>query len=320
MSVLAVDGGGTAVKAVIFSDDGTALGYGQAGACNFSVDPHRAVVNIKTAGGTALDRGSMTWSDVEVIAAGVSGAGRPAQQDQLSQMLAHLGHVLVADDGYIGMLGALAGEPGAAVVSGTGSIAVGRGASGCAARAGGYGYILGDEGSAFAMAVTAIAAVLRAEDGRQTKDEQLRAVVLEHYQVKTVDDLIPFVYQQPLDRGRIASLAQRLAHLAADGHERSLAIFEASGQQLGGLVTAVLRKLDLLGSPCRAAWLGGSFRSGSLLTRPLTERILSEAPRCLVGPPELPALAGAFFLARPHLDRDEQVIQRLRSSLEEISP
>ncbi len=318
MCILALDGGGTAAKAVVFTNDGTALAAGRGGPCNFAVDPERAAVSIRQAGEAALAACSRSWADVTITVAGVSGAGRRAEQRQLETMLHSLGRVMVTHDGHVAMLGALAGSPGAAVVSGTGSVAMGQAVPGRTARAGGYGYILGDEGSAFAMAVAAIARVLQSEDGRQPPDPELRQAVLDCYQLTHVDDLIPFVYKQPLDRGRTASLTPRLEQLALGGHAYAQTIFFEAGQHLAALVVAVLRQLDLLQSPCRAAYLGGSFRSGELLVRPLTERILQQAPQCRVGPPLLPAVAGAFFLAQPHLQGNPAVIQRLQTTLQRL--
>jgi len=246
---------------------------------------------------------------------GLSGAGRPHEQRWMEDALSRRTTAVVDHDGMAALLGGLAGEPGAAVISGTGSIAIGRDREGQTARAGGWGYILGDEGSSFAIAVEAVARALKGRDGRLPRDPQLEQAIVQRYRLSSLMDVIAFVYKSPLDRGKIAVLAQDVSQLALSGHKEAQRILSAAGVQLGQLVNAVLSELALLEQPCRAVYCGGTFQAGPPLLDSLQKTVEQRAHRCCVGPPKLPPVAGAFFIARPDLQEDSAVVKQLQRSL-----
>jgi N-acetylglucosamine kinase-like BadF-type ATPase len=187
------------------------------------------------------------WNRARVAAlvVGSRGIWTPSERRALAARLRPLARrVDVYSDAQIALLGALGEAPGVVVLSGTGSIAIGRDARGGWARAGGFGPLLGDEGSAFWL-------------GR----EWLRATT-------QGEDFMParrFV-RGPHAVARIAALAPRVVARARRGDPRARLVVAEGQRQLAGLAVAVVRRLGLRG-PVDASW-GGSvlgdawFRAG----------------------------------------------------------
>ena len=101
----------------------------------------------------------------------------------------------------IALVAGVGDEPGVVIVAGTGSIAYGRNARGEAARAGGWGYVLGDEGSGYWIGRLALRAVVRQADGRGAATA-LTPRMLAHFGVSRPQDLIHEVYYRSLGRRR----------------------------------------------------------------------------------------------------------------------
>jgi N-acetylglucosamine kinase-like BadF-type ATPase len=143
-----------------------------------------------------------------------------------------------------------AGTPdnwGLAIVAGTGSIAVGRAADGRRARAGGWGYLLGDEGSGYQITLAALQAMTQAADGCRPATA-LTEVVLQHLQLETPQALIQTVYRNDWDRARLASLAPLVFAAADVGDAIARDIVADAAQQLAQTGAAVVRQLGWQGA------------------------------------------------------------------------
>jgi len=110
---------------------------------------------------------------------------------------------MVTSDAFIALSGATAGGPGLVAIAGTGSIAFGRNAAGRTARAGGWGYLFGDEGGAFSIVRQALRAALRHEEGWGAPTE-LRPALLEATGAASANDLLHRLYTAEFTRQRIA--------------------------------------------------------------------------------------------------------------------
>jgi N-acetylglucosamine kinase-like BadF-type ATPase len=149
------------------------------------------------------------------IVAGVAGAGRPADQHALSDALKKaLGTtppptIAITHDAALTLDAAVGNEPGIVIIAGTGSVVLGRMTSGERVRAGGWGFLLGDEGSGYALGLSGLRSVARAFDGgAQT---QLTRLLREEYQVATPEDLIDTVYADDWPIQNVARLVLRAA-------------------------------------------------------------------------------------------------------------
>jgi N-acetylglucosamine kinase-like BadF-type ATPase len=153
-----------------------------------------------------------------------------------------------------------AGTPqgwGVALICGTGSIAWARDASGRQARAGGWGYLLGDEGGGFDIGLTALRAILHAADGRGPQTI-LTDAILDRWALPAPDALVAHVYRPPLPPAEIAVLAPLVNDAAAAGDGVAMTILRRAGQELASLVQAAARDLDMA-RPLPCALAGGAL-------------------------------------------------------------
>ena len=189
---------------------------------------------------------------------------------------------------------------GVALISGTGSVAWGRCASGQTCRAGGWGPILGDEGSGYAIAQAGLRAATKSADGRgQTTD--LLDRFLSHLQISTAMELIPKIYADGFGRPEIARMASIVFQADAAGDSVASKIVDRAAEELALAARSVATQLTLPADEWVLSVSGGvllnqpEFR-GQLLSR-LSET--SSPPREMVAVDQ--PVAGAVRLARMHL-------------------
>ncbi len=168
--VLGIDAGGSKTRALVASPDGQVIGSGEAGPANYqSTGQAAAFQALAQAVGQALETARIDIQQVASLCLGAAGIDRPEDfavfQGWAVQAFPRA-RLHLANDAQIVLA---AGTPegwGLVIISGTGSIAYGRTAQGAIARAGGWGYLLGDEGSGYSIGLQALQAVMRAQDGR----------------------------------------------------------------------------------------------------------------------------------------------------------
>jgi N-acetylglucosamine kinase-like BadF-type ATPase len=212
-----------------------------------------------------------------VICLGMAGVDRPRDAELVRGILLRIGHraqPFVVNDALIALEAGVPGAPGVVVVAGTGSIAYGRDANGRAARAGGWGYVLGDEGSGYWLGRQALRAVVRAADGRG-RATALSRRVLAHYQVERAQDLVWEVYHGGLKPTAIAALASEVGAAAAEGDALATQIIDAAASELAGAAASVARRLSL--DRCPVVLAGGVLRG----VAPLRTRVLADLGRAL---------------------------------------
>lgn len=323
MYILGIDCGGTSTDALLTTLDGAVLGRGQGGPANFTTNGVGGVVQSSyEAMQKCLAESGLDLAEIQpqvTLALGVSGAGRAAEQHEVRQKFEAAGFssVVVAHDAHIALLGALSGADGVAVIAGTGSIAYGLHA-GRSHRVGGWGYLLGDEGGAFWIALQALQRVMRAYDGRLPQDQVLLEAVKNYFHVNGPSELVPIIYKMPLDRGFIGGFCAVIGKLAEQGHGPSREILAAAGCQLGRLAVAALAELGLAGKEGRVAACGGVFSAGKWVLDPMQEMIKLAAPGQRLSLPDFKPAAGAVFLAARHLGLQLPLISAgLRGSLDQ---
>ena len=196
-------------------------------------------------------------------------------------------------DHEIALCGALEGKPGCALIAGTGSICLGQNQSGQAVRAGGWGHLIGDEGSGYALGRDALAAVAKNMDGYQ-ENTLLTQFLAEKLGLTTRTEIISYVYGG--DKGRIASIASLVLEAAEVGDTVAADIVRNNARMLAKLVAAVAKQLDLRQS--ETALLGGLLKHETLLRRVLVEELEQILPDMTCVPPRHPASIGAVMMAQ----------------------
>ena len=161
--VLGVDGGGTGCRAAVADLSGRILGRGEAGAANIASEPDGAADNIRLAIERALGQAGGTGTQIRRAVLGLAGANLPGAPERLAETLPYP-QVKVVTDAITAARGALGDQDGILSAIGTGSVfAVQRG--GTIRQYGGYGFLLGDEGSGASLGRALLSRALRAHDG-----------------------------------------------------------------------------------------------------------------------------------------------------------
>lgn len=269
MIAVGVDAGGTSTVAAL-SKDGSfvreASGRG-ANATTLGVDDAADVMITSI-------RDVLAGANPDAIYVGAAGAGRARIADELRQLLgiAFRGaRIVVGDDAAIAFRAAIPEGDGAVLIAGTGSTAYAeRGDD--RRRVGGLGHLAGDEGSAFWIGMQAVKLYGRVLDGRANRDETTD-LVRRALDVSDREGYVAALYDRVPDAAQIASLAPSILAFAGKGNRASTKIVQQAAQELGDLVKAALRAVQLLEASPRVALAGGLFRENSLLTFLLETRL-----------------------------------------------
>ena len=295
--LLGIDGGGSKTVALVADRNGTLLGRGEAGSSNHqSVGFPAAVAAIDGATRSALEQaGYDATAPITAACFGLAGAARPADRARFDTWLVEQSSIgcwsIVIDAELVLAAGTPAGW-GVALICGTGSICYGRSADGRTARAGGWGYLMGDEGSGYAVGVGALRLATQTADGRADAGRILRAI-LDYWRLREASELIAHVYHPARTRADIALLAQPVASLAEQGDPSAQELMAQAARELARLVDAVVHTLGLHEPPVA---LGG----GLLGARPSLQRALVAQAAVALGTCTYVAepARGAVILAR----------------------
>ncbi len=298
---LGVDGGQSGTTAIIGDEAGRILGRGEAGPCNHAAAGEgrakleRAVTGSLTAAAAeaGLDPATLQF---EAACFGMSG-GPDDKRDILAAIL-NSKQLVVTNDAVIALAGATTSGQGIITIAGTGSIAFGRNPAERTSRAGGWGYVFGDEGAGFDIARQATRACLRMEEG-WGPPTLLRDRMLAATETNTANEMLHAFYTDAWPRSRVATLARLVDATAADSDPVAIELIRSAAHYLAMLTGAVRNELWSQGAPVEVAYIGGVFESRLLLE---TYRALVELPdgvRCgapLHGP-DIGALLEAYRAA-----------------------
>jgi N-acetylglucosamine kinase-like BadF-type ATPase len=293
--VLGVDGGGTKTRAVIANGEQDILGEGVAGPSNpLRVGVQDAVNHICEAVDIACDEAGIHRSDILSVQVGLAGVRRQDIREQMQRTLVNsLGvkNLEVATDAEIALYGATNGSPGLVVIAGTGSICCGINARHKRACSGGWGPIAGDEGSGFSIARRALQSVARASDGRGQKTT-LSNAACEYFRANTIEDIAMAIYAPKMTHERLSGFARYVTEAAIKGDKVASEITSDAGKELGTLAVAVIKQLNMQHDKFQIAYVGGIFKAGEILTKPMLETINTVAPKAYLAPPQIePAIA-----------------------------
>lgn len=296
---LGVDGGASKTAALVTDENGSPLGDGLAGPSNhLRVGIETASRNIERAVNKALVAADVTSREIVWAYCGIAGADHPAHRQEVVDSLSIFfprGNFTVDNDARIALTGAVGYGGGVVVIAGTGSVAFGRNEEGQETRAGGWGPILGDEGSGFGIARDALAAIVRAWDGRG-KPTGMTGLLQSEWNMKA-EDIPRFVYAPATHTDDIARFGKLAIDAAEAGDEVARAILEEGGRELGDCAVAVARRLDMLGVAFPVSYTGGAFNAGPLLLEPMRKVIVAAAPRATIALPEKTPVEGAAMMA-----------------------
>ncbi len=266
---LGVDGGQSSTTAVIGDEAGRVVGVGRGGPSNHVGGPEgraKLVGAIRSCLQAACAEAGLDADSVRFTSACLGFSGGPADKESILKDILSSDRTVVTDDALIALAGATAGEPGVVVIAGTGSIALGRNSMGRTARAGGWGYLFGDEGGGFWIARQALREALRWEEG-WGEPSSLRARLLDSTGKRNINDLLHRCYTAEFPRPRVASLSILVNQAAEIGDPAAVEILDQAARELALLAVAVRGQLFEAGESTLVTYSGGVFGSRILAGR-----------------------------------------------------
>jgi N-acetylglucosamine kinase-like BadF-type ATPase len=220
---------------------------------------------------------------------------------RILRRLAGMAQTLVVNDALPALVAGVGDGPGIVIICGTGSIVYGRSGRGVAARSGGWGHLLGDEGSGYWIGLRALRAVARASDGRG-QPTGLTPRVLAHFGVGRWPDLIREVREQRLTPPTVAALTPLVEAERAAGDEVATAILQEAVEEVVAAASSVAVRLGMQGEPFGFVLSGGVFKGVPWLVDQLGRRLpmidAQSTVSCLEVEPALGAVRLALALAR----------------------
>jgi N-acetylglucosamine kinase-like BadF-type ATPase len=277
MHVLGIDVGGTKTVCLLANEAGTVL-----------AEAREAGANLQAVGELALEKvlhgvmeAALAAHSVvpSAICLGIAGVDRARDRDIVHGIMRRIGYkatILIVNDALIALQAGIGDAPGIVVVSGTGSIAYGRNTRGEAARAGGWGYVLGDEGSGYWIGRLALRAVVRNADGRG-RDTSLTPRLLGHFGLTRAADLIHRVYHEALAPSAVGALARYVQQARDEGDLVGAGILDQAADELVTAAAAVMKRLEMERESFTFVLAGGMFHAVPWLGEQLTTSLSSLA-------------------------------------------
>jgi glucosamine kinase len=290
-----IDGGGTVTKVVVSDEKGKILLAFKTGSINhYGVGFEKTTaVYVEIKNRLIKHFGHLP----QFLFFGNSALDNLANDDTVRRLTGGIfksSKTVMHSDVYVALLGFTLGRTGAMLISGTGSMACGLDIENNYHTVGGWGHILGDEGSAYHLALKGIKAAIRAHDGL-TNPTALTFSVCSFFKIKKLNELIDLVYNLDTDKSIIASFAVEIEGLAVAGDKLALELLEKEAEWLYRLAMNITQR-------CNTQNLGyyGSMLTKSNLIRLSLERLLKKEEISILTPrlsPELGALTGALDTA-----------------------
>jgi len=301
--ILGIDGGGTSTTAWLAWEDDlkNPIGKGKTGPSNIrSVGVEVGLKNLDLGVQAAFDAAGITRATVTAAVLGLAGADREGDRKTIEEW-AHgvrlADRVKVVNDAIPILYASDSSGVGVALIVGTGSFAFGRRADGCTIRSGGWGHLLGDEGSGYQIALSGLRAAARSADGREAKTELLPEF-LRAFGCAEPMGLVTSIYRPEMDRTRIAELAVVVFDVARNGDPAAIRIIQEAAGELVAMITAVARQLGLTEVPFALGLTGGVILNHLELRDQLTGQLQRTGLKIDSIRPIADPVAGALIIAR----------------------
>lgn len=293
--VMGVDGGATKTLAAVLDLEARSVHLGHGGPSN------QDAVGVDAAGRALLQAAQQATAGVGVgleridcAVLAVAGTSTEAISRQVHESAPE--SWIVVNDVVGAWATATGAQPGVGAISGTGSNVFGVGRDGRGWRAGGWGHVLGDEGSGYWLGVRSIASALHDRDGSGPATA-LTDAAERFFEVSDLEKLVALVYgDPPLRKSEIASFAIETARLAGEGDPVAIGLYREGARELAGQIGAVIRETGLEGK-FPVGLIGSAFKAGDVFVRPLSEAVRQLAPGAEVAVVQAAPVSGALMLA-----------------------
>ncbi|MDZ7625047.1 MAG: BadF/BadG/BcrA/BcrD ATPase family protein [Ignavibacteriaceae bacterium] len=299
--LIGIDGGGTKTDSAITDLSGNIIHQTTGKASNFLVvGIEEAVENIFALIEENLFKLEGDFADVKQIVIGVAGAGRKEDaqlleksfKDYADQQGIHFKGVKVVSDAHIALEGAFPDSAGCILIAGTGSILFGKDEKGVIHRVGGFGRLIGDEGSGYSIGRKALNAVSKESDGRGEAtliSEMLNAKMNSSSSTSIINE----VYKEKLD---VASVAKIVIEAAEEGDPIAEDILDEEADELVLHIKSLMNKIQT--ANLNVAFSGSLIDNKNFYSDLLKQKIKSTLPKVIVVKPASTPVSGAILFAK----------------------
>jgi N-acetylglucosamine kinase-like BadF-type ATPase len=329
--VMGIDGGATKTLAAVLDLDQRAVHLAEGGPSNEdAVGAGAAVDALLDVADQALQRAGIGQSELASAVLAVAGTDTDALARRVRS--ARTDDWIVVNDVVGAWAAATGGRPGVGAISGTGSNVFGVGPGGQAWRVGGWGHLLGDQGSGYWLGNHSIRAALADRDG--SGPPTALAAAAEKFFGASIEALAALVYAKPLTKGEIAAFAVVACELAQGGDAVARDLYRRGAAELAGQIAVVMQRTGLAASSADGSGapgggepdgsgdfpvglIGSVFKAGSIFVDPIAAAVHHLAPRARVSVVEMAPVGGSLQLAARACGRPDAIDpDGLRSSLD----
>jgi len=316
--VIGVDGGGTKTELVLLDCSGNVIGEAKAGCTNYQViGGNKLKDEILKSLSSLIASTNVSINRISFVFLGLAGAGRESDRKEIAALFndtEFASKIIVDSDAIIALAGAFGTAPGIIIIAGTGAICFGKNSRGEIFRSGGWGYLLGDEGSGFFIGRKAIIAALKDFDGRGEK-MKLRTELERHFNLSSIDQIIPPIYQNKVNRVAIADLAPIVFAQANQGDHIAEEIIRRTGRELGILAKAVSQQLNFNNEEIKVALIGSIFKQKDMLLNEISKELYEISWNIEICEPMFTPQYGAALMAlqKSGIEINEAFLKNLQS-------
>jgi len=303
--ILAVDGGGTKTKVIAADELGTVVGEGESGPTNLTAtSTGAAALSLREAIRQAIENLGQN-PHFSVMTMGLAGMDTPKEYETARAMFSQvlqwysLDTFILVNDIHIALESGTQAENAVALISGTGSNCFGRNSDGETAQVGGMDYLLTDQGSGFELGRRVLREAVKSYDGRTDKS-LLEQLVAEHFHIASLAELKDVVYNPPLSKAHIASLAKICVQANDQGDTVAHQICLDAATQLRIMIHTVVRRLGMEQHSVECV-LAGSIAQLPVIQDELRLQLQPLVPHLLFSIPHRPPVYGAVSLALKQL-------------------
>ncbi|MFZ0369655.1 MAG: BadF/BadG/BcrA/BcrD ATPase family protein [Halobacillus sp.] len=310
--VIGIDGGGTKTTCLFMEAGQNKLPAQPKRMVGKGTNPH--IIGFEEAGARlvnlirqGLTQFSIAPQQIVGVGCGLAGVGRQDDEEHMTELLrkkfyslefSENCHLFVASDSVIALKGALPEESasGMLVIAGTGSNAIAIDENGVIIRCGGWGHLIGDEGSGYYISLKALSKVSKAADGRG-QDTAITSLLLSDLNLEQPAQLISYLYGRPHEKHEIARLARHVIAASEQGDEVAIAILQEAAEELILHAASLYRESSSFTSETPVTAAGSIFQHSAVVKQHFIEQLHKRrlGTYCKAfGPPEF----GACLLAK----------------------
>lgn len=306
MYIIGIDGGGTKTVGILTTETGQHLAQAQSGPANYHVvGETQTQAVLESIVGELCKKAGVSRASAIRFCLGMAGLGRAADQEVIGRICDKIGvrafsngfRRILTHDAHIALVGGAGKQEGVIIISGTGAIVYGIDADGREARASGWGYLLGDEGSGYDIAIKGLRAVVRAADGRD-HPTALTNLILNRIELNAPSELIRWVHAA--SRDAIARLAEVVFDAARNADRVAARIIDAAADELICAAGSVVEQLGFEGG-FDVVLSGGNLIHQPIFADKLQYRFAEIQPEASMLLPKHEPAYGAVLLAQVKL-------------------